>query len=362
MNRLAILHKQLIKAVGGQGVPMLSIQGKMFTIRDGENEKNVSAMDEENNNVVYVDVHIVDASPYKAKVYYAGAYDPKAEPTSPTCFSDDGEKPSDASTQKQAEYCSQCPHNVWGSAVTEGGGRSKACRDAWKIAVVVPKHSNENVYMLRIPGGSLKNWLAYIAAFNDYPVDGEDRKMNASDVITRIYFQAEELNMLAFSPISIAEPEQRTHAAQLVEEGKTLDYIGYNTMTPEKREEVLALSAPSTTQKLAAPAKAKQLAKPAVQEQVEEEAEVEEAEGVIEEDDTPLVVQSAPKKAFNTILNSEMRTKAAPAKVVSVGQPKPNMPGKAMPTKAAAPAEAKASLTPGLKNLLGNVMKLKTTA
>lgn len=364
MNRLAALHQQLVKAIGGQGVPMLSIMGGTFTVKDGENQKNVSNQDKNNNNALYVDVHIIDASPYKAKVYYEGKFDPKADPIAPKCYSDDGEKPSDNATEKQSEYCQQCPHNVWGSQITENGSKTKACRDAWKIAVTIPEHGNDSIFMLRIPGGSLKNWLGYIAAFNDYPVDGEDRKMNASDVITRIFFEPNVLNTLAFSAVELATPEARAAANELVEDGKTAAYIGLPNMSEEKRAEALQLSAPTAVKKLAGPKTAPKQIQQEPRVEIDEEGN-EVLDGVIEEDEEEEAAPPPPPpvKAKNTLLASEMRTKVA-GKAAPVPQPKPNMPKPVVKTATtqAAPSEAKSTLSPNLKSLLGNVMKLSVKA
>lgn len=365
MSRLAILHKQLQKAIGGSSVPMLSIKGNVFTVRDGENEQNVSAMDKENGNVIYVDVHIIDASPYKAKVFYEGKWDPDSDPVAPTCYSDDGDVPAENAQVKQADFCAQCPMNVWGSTTTDQGKKAKACRDAWKVAVVIPEFHPEKIFMLRIPGGSLANWLAYNAQFEDFPVDG--RKMTADDVITRIYFEAGKIGIMMFQPVQLSEDHQKAFSRHAVENHMTDEFIGLHNMSDEKKQEMLALAAPEGAARIEhkPPQQNKPtLAKP---KPVPQQAVVEEDEGEAEEAEEVQAVeqpvQTAPK-ARNAVLPSEMRTKATFKPQSTTTQAAPAATGFKKPAapaaKVAPAAPGKATLNANVRAMLGNIMKMPT--
>jgi hypothetical protein len=80
-----------------------------------------------------LNVIVVNASPHVGRIFYAQAWTPDAEPTSPDCFSNDGRAPDAGSTNKQADRCDSCERNIKGS----GMGSSKACRYSRRIAVVL---------------------------------------------------------------------------------------------------------------------------------------------------------------------------------------------------------------------------------
>lgn len=367
MNRLAILHQQLKKVIGGKALPFLSIANNMFTVREGENAQNISAMDKTNGNVVYVDLHVVDASPYMSKQYYPGDYDPDADPIAPTCYSNDGFKPAEDVTEKQCEFCAQCPHNAWGSKITALGKRGKACNDAWKIATIIPEFHAEKLFQMRIPPASLQSWLAYIAQFNDHDHPSEDRKLNAMDVITRAFFESGKTGILGFMPISIFTPDadEMIIAQNFVDSKQTEIFIGVDNIDSEKREEMLALATPTSAPQLTdqrKPAPQAQVTRPAakiaapVQQEVEEDGEAEdEAEEATEEVAAPKV---SFKKSSNAILPSEnMRTKQGTGKVAATtALPAGLANGKGKVAGPAAPA--KPAVAADVKNMLTNLMKL----
>lgn len=306
MNRLALLHQQLKKVIGSRSLPHLSIQDQTFTVIDGENKHNVANMDKENGNMLYVDVHIIDASMFMSKIYYVGSYDRDADATAPTCYSNDGFRPASDVNEPQSDFCAQCQHNAWGSRMTEAGKKGKACNDAWKVAVIVPEHKNDKVLQMRVPPASLQNWLAYTGQFNDYDHPGEDRKMNVADVLTRVFF--EKQGVINFMALEVLTPggEELQIAAQLTENKSTDIFIGMDNISSEKNEEILMLSAPSTAPQLTHQkpepkgiVQFKGRTKTQVAEEIEEEEETEEVE-----------TAPAPKsKASNVLLPSEMRTK-----------------------------------------------------
>lgn len=91
-----------------------------------------------------VDVVIVGISSKISKRFYLSGYDPKREGEAPDCFSTNGEEPDAGSRAKQSPVCVTCPHNKWGSKVTDAGTKIKACQDRRKIAVVpAPDIENE---------------------------------------------------------------------------------------------------------------------------------------------------------------------------------------------------------------------------
>lgn len=372
MNRLALLHQQLKKVIGGRALPFLSIMGNTFNVKDGENIQNVAGLDKENNNTIFVDVHVIDASPYMSKIYYPGDYDPDADPVAPACYSNDGFKPADDAQEKQCDLCAQCPHNAWGSKMTALGKRGKACNDAWKAAVIVPEHHEEKVISMRIPPASLQSWLAYIASFNDYdyPEANPPRKMNVGDAMTRVFFESGKMGMLNFMAINLIDPssDEYARAVKLVSSGETEIFIGIDNISTEKKEEMLQLAGPSSAPQLAAPKAApKAIAKqPALQELADadqvanEEEQSDEDEGTVEEQ----VQAPAPaSKAMNALLPSEqMRTKKTFQQPAAQAKPAPAAPTTGFKkTTTAAPAatnSGKAPVSDGMKERLKAMMKM----
>lgn len=73
----------------------------------------------------------------------------------PQCFSFDGEKPNKESTKPQAETCTECKHNKFGSH-----GRGKSCKDTRRLFVLLLGEPFPST--LTIPATSLKNWTDYV--------------------------------------------------------------------------------------------------------------------------------------------------------------------------------------------------------
>lgn len=186
------LAQTAIANVGAGTPPYLSIQGNRFTLVDiAGNTIPIQTL--------HVDVVIVDINNHVSKIFFGlnKPYDPD-NPTPPVCFSDNGIAPSQGSGQPQSATCASCPHNVWGSKISQMGSAVKQCADQQKIAVYVPEYS-DGLFLLRIPPGSFVNWRAYMAKFAGAGLE-PDR------VITRISFEQNAVGTLLFqSPGYITE-------------------------------------------------------------------------------------------------------------------------------------------------------------
>lgn len=101
--------------------------------------------------------------------YYAGEFDPDS-PSSPVCFAigrtDTGLTPHESATDKQADECSGCPQNKFGSAEK---GRGKACKNGRRLILIhadalsQPETIKETAMaMLNIPPTSLPSWAGYV--------------------------------------------------------------------------------------------------------------------------------------------------------------------------------------------------------
>jgi hypothetical protein len=102
-----------------------------------------------------LEVVIINASPKVGRIFYAKAWNPESEPTSPDCFSNDGQTPDKGAANPQADRCDACPNNIKGS----GQGTSKACRYSRRLAVVLEEDFGTSlegrVYQMNLASKSL---------------------------------------------------------------------------------------------------------------------------------------------------------------------------------------------------------------
>lgn len=254
MSRLAAASTNLSRALPSLSIPHLSIGGNTFTLIDGPNKKVISKMYE---GMLYCRVLIVDMNPNVSRIYYKKKYDPKEEDSiPPTCFSDDNVAPALGAQEKQSDTCAGCPHNVWGSQISETGNKVKACREYVKIAIIVPDFDMNKVFMFRVPPASLRTFQKYVKSFDDVNIGG--RRANLGDFATMIYFIQGENGKIDFQPMDLEDGEEGT--AERVYETKAA-------------EEVLGLANIQYDNALPAPTKHKAIAAPkaAVAEEDEED-------------------------------------------------------------------------------------------
>ncbi len=198
------LAGQLAASLPTGSVPYVSIKGSRFTLYDAAgNEQQVGAMSPDVG--LYLDLCVVDSNPHISKVYYAKAFDPNAEGEQPDCYSDNGIGASAQALHPQSASCKTCPHNEWGSSVSKQTGKpTKACNDVQKVAVAVPGFPDK-IFLLRIPPASLK-WLGkYVQEVGSISAGG--RKVDVSDLITRVYFAKDQVGVLNFSPVAFVDAE-----------------------------------------------------------------------------------------------------------------------------------------------------------
>ena len=102
-----------------------------------------------------MNIVVISASPKVGRIFYAKAWSPDSEATSPDCFSNDGQAPDAGSVNKQSERCDSCPNNIKGS----GMGTSKACRYSRRIALVLEEEFGTSlegeVYQMNLASKSL---------------------------------------------------------------------------------------------------------------------------------------------------------------------------------------------------------------
>lgn len=165
-------------AMSAGGFPVVSIKGKVFHIQRGD-ERTLVTRGEDDEPVSSLTAVVLATNPNKSKVYYDHGYE-EGSVAKPTCYSNDGLAPAADAESPQAKKCQVCPHNQWGSRITDNGGKGKACGDSMRLAIAPPDQLNDPM-LIRVPAASLKTLGAYGAQL-------AKRGVTHRDVITKIGF------------------------------------------------------------------------------------------------------------------------------------------------------------------------------
>jgi hypothetical protein len=199
---------------GFMSPPRISTRGSAFRLVIDGVETTLMRKDEEGNKVKAsgINVVVVGTNRGKYKTYYGGKkYDPAAEGEAPICYSYDGETPSPHASTPQCATCAACPNNVFGSAVTEQGNKTRACSDNKLIAVIdtsaitnkmEPGTLQGNVYQMKVPPTGLSrnketrkaapddntSWLEFVELMNNLPTPEGTVKVAIPYVSVRLSF------------------------------------------------------------------------------------------------------------------------------------------------------------------------------
>jgi hypothetical protein len=141
------------------GYPVLSFRGKTWSLREGGTSNIIMKPDDEDEIATSLEVVILKANPQLSKVYYDAGYTEGSD-AKPTCYSHNGTTPASDATKPQAATCALCPHNAWGSRISENGSKGKACSDSRRVAVAAAGDLARPM-LLRIPAATLKDLAGY---------------------------------------------------------------------------------------------------------------------------------------------------------------------------------------------------------
>jgi hypothetical protein len=260
----ANLNSDLTAHAGG-GFPVISIKGKVFAVvRDGDREIQMNPKDPD-SAATSLNVVLLKVNKGTSKVFYIKGYDKDtSEGQKPDCYSNDGVEPAADSQNKQAKKCATCPHNQWGSRVSEKGAtKGKACADAVRMAVA-PAGQINDAMLLRVPPASIK-------AMSEYGLWLAKRGVEYNMVFTKIGFDLQaESPKLTFSAVGYLDDDGYAEVQEIVASdvvsnilGSSVAAVAAEAAAPEEAEEE---PAPKPA------AKPKAVAKPVVEEVEEEEA------------------------------------------------------------------------------------------
>lgn len=181
--------------------PVISIKGKVFTIKRGAEKMLITKPGAPDEPASHLEVVILGIGPDGsacAKQFYNTGFVEGSE-DKPLCYSNDGVEPAADAQEPQSAKCATCPHNVFGSKITESGAKSKACADSKRLAVAAPDNL-EDPMLLRVPAKSL-------AAFRQFAKVLSDRGVGDSQaVIAKIGFDHTVAHQqLTFRPVGFVD-------------------------------------------------------------------------------------------------------------------------------------------------------------
>lgn len=189
--------------------PTLSIKGKVFTLVQ-DNEKKVLTKPDDPDEVLQSVTAAVLRINMVAKTFYAKRYsEDDSEGARPDCYSFDGQAPSQHSPNPQSPKCALCPHNQWGSRVSDDNtGKGKACADNARMAIADANHLDKPM-LLRVPPASLR-------PLKDALKMVKQRGLQYNEVTFKIGFDKEAPSpKLTFKPVGVLDDASYNKACEL---------------------------------------------------------------------------------------------------------------------------------------------------
>lgn len=208
----------LVKLLGGEdanddlssgvsgGFSVISFRGSKWRVKHSGEETLLT--DANGETLPSIRVVLLKASKAISKNFYKDGY-VEGSADAPSCFSVDGIRPDASVEQPESRVCDTCPHNKFGSRITETGSKAKACSDSRRIAVVPEgDFANEQFngpMLLRVPAASLSELASFGKAMKakHYPYN---------TIVTRVSFDPDtaypRLKFNAVRPLSQEESDE----------------------------------------------------------------------------------------------------------------------------------------------------------
>ena len=185
-----------------------------------------------------MEVVILSVNPKKSKVFYNSGF-VEGSVAKPTCHSNDGLAPASDAEEPQSKKCNVCPHNQWGSRITENGGKGKACGDSMRLCVAPAGMINDSM-LLRVPAATLKT-------LGQYGSQLAKRGVEPQYVVTRVGFDYNVAHpALTFKAMRfVEEAELATVESTLTDEADIIDQITGVVDKPSISVESVAESTPT---------------------------------------------------------------------------------------------------------------------
>ena len=200
------------------GFPVISIKGKVFHIKRGDEKTLVTKPDSDGEPAASLEVIVLKTHPGVAKTYYSKGFS-EGSVEKPDCYSNDGTAPAADAQSPQAKKCAACPHNQWGSKITEDGKKGKSCADVKRLAVAPAGQINDPM-LLRVPAASLKTWDQYVDLL-------KKRGVPPPAVVTKVGFDYTVAHpALTFKPIGFIDEAMAVEVKEVLDTDVVQNIIG----------------------------------------------------------------------------------------------------------------------------------------
>jgi len=225
-------------AVSVGGFPVISIKGKVFHIQRGDVRELVTKTGTDDEPAPSLEVVILSVNPNKSKVYYNTGFI-EGSVAKPTCYSNNGVEPAADAEEQQSKKCNICPHNQWGSRITDSGGKGKACGDSMRLCVSAAGMINDPM-LLRVPAATLKTLGLYGTQLSK-------RGVEPQYVVTKVGFDYNVAHpALTFKAVRFVEESELALVEDtLVEESELIDQITGVTERPNISVEPVGETTPT---------------------------------------------------------------------------------------------------------------------
>ena len=200
------------------GFPVISIKGKVFHIKRGDEKTLVTKPDSDGEPAASLEVIVLKTHPGVAKTYYSKGFS-EGSVEKPDCYSNDGTAPAADAQSPQAKKCAACPHNKWGSKITEDSKKGKSCADVKRLAVAPAGQINDPM-LLRVPAASLKTWDQYVDLL-------KKRGVPPPAVVTKVGFDYTVAHpALTFKPIGFIDEAMAVEVKEVLDTDAVQNIIG----------------------------------------------------------------------------------------------------------------------------------------
>lgn len=198
----AKLANKAVQNIGGGG-QFISLKGGVMSYNDAPVDDN--------------ELDVIIPSFVLENQYYVGKYNPKVQ-QAPVCYAfgtdEDEMVPHEKSPDPQADRCSECPHNEWGS--DPEGGRGKACKNVARLAILPADCLEEGAEGVRsaqeafvkVPVTSMKNWAGHV------------KKLDASNLPPLAF-----VTTMSLVPDAKSQFQLTFHAKDRIEDGEAIGAV-----------------------------------------------------------------------------------------------------------------------------------------
>lgn len=227
----------------GPGFPKLSIKGKSWAVVRGQERTILMNPKDPESVASYIGVVIIKASAALSRAFYKGKFDDSATENKPVCASVDGVKPDAGVAEPQSTSCAACAHAVYR---TGEGGKGFRCGNHRRVVVAKPgAFGDEDLMLLQVPGGSLKNLAAFARKVDSH---GLDYNM----CLTKLSFDpAEATPRIVFEPAGVL-PEDMYEQVAAVAEGEQVRQILGSGVAETANGDVAPTPAPAVVREMSA--------------------------------------------------------------------------------------------------------------